>query len=422
MRRLTVIFPVSVFFITLIICKGVFANGYKILGVKDAKASAMGEAFIVQADNPSAIAFNPAGLIQLEGTQLSLETTLTNGWPKRTSPDGSTKEDGMDRWQTVPGLFLTSRLNDDLAVGLGITTPNGLSSEWHRQSFARYVATFSEIILVDVNPSFAFKVNDNLSLGAGVSYYYSTVDLYSMVDYGTLLSSPGSADGETRLEGKGHSFGYNFGMLYNLNEKHGFAATFKSAVNVKYYGDAKYFNYMGTGTRIDTDVESSINFPAVVVLGYAYRPTERLKLEFNLDWTDWSILKDIIIDQDNASLGSVTYNYQYQDTFAYKLGLEYEVSDLLKLRMGYIYNECAVPEQNWGPGLPDTEHHFLCFGFGYEPLKDKITIDGALQLIFYESRTIDNNVNNNETTTCSSVDGYYENFAVAFSVGVTYRF
>jgi len=55
-----------------------YANGYRLLCVKSTKATAMGEAFIVQADDPSAVAYNPAGIAQLKGLQLSLQGTLCN--------------------------------------------------------------------------------------------------------------------------------------------------------------------------------------------------------------------------------------------------------------------------------------------------------------------------------------------------------
>jgi len=249
------------------------------------------------------------------------------------------------------------------------------------------------------------------------------------VDYGTLgaLSPgtiPGTLDGEARLDGKGDSWGFNLGALYKLNEKHSFAVTFKSATNVKYYGEAKYFNipaWRNMGAYIDTSVEACIEYPNVVVIGYAYRPTDKLKLELDLDWTDSSSMKDLRIDFDHPSLSPFTYNYEYRDTFATKLGLEYAALDNLRLRLGYIYNESATLEKNWRPSLPDTETHFLCLGFGYDTLKNKVTIDGAMQCIFYEKRTIDTNADN-DNLWASHVDGEYTNFALAFSLGLTYRF
>lgn len=410
--------------IIIILCSDFgFANGFKILGVKSVKATAMGEAFIVQADDPSAIAFNPAGLTQVDGTQFSAGPTVTNGWIEYTSPQGE-EEEIVEKWQTIPSAFITTDLGtENFAIGLGITVPNGMSSEWDEDSFARYVATYSQLTLIDVNPSLAYKVNDNLSLGMGVSYYESSATLEAMIDYGNLVGFPGALDGKSKLEAEGTTWGYNIGVLYKLNERHSFAATFKSPITVDYDGEVKYSDipaFMGLGSSFESDIETSIDFPAIVVLGYAHRPNDKLKLEFNLDWTNWETLDSVKIDFESPLLADFTYEYEYENTFAYKFGVEYLASERLKLRAGYIFNEKAVPEENWRPSLPDTEVHFLTSGFGYQ--MGNFTLDGALQVLFFEKRVIDNNVDNNELLTSSSIDGEYDSFGLGFSLGLTYKF
>src|SRR3989339_2035816 len=84
-----------------------YANGYRVLCVKSSKATGMGEAFIVQADDPSAIAFNPAGIAQLDGVQVNVQATICNGYSEYTSPSGMETEN-RDKWQVVPSLFLTT--------------------------------------------------------------------------------------------------------------------------------------------------------------------------------------------------------------------------------------------------------------------------------------------------------------------------
>ncbi|MFH1836520.1 MAG: outer membrane protein transport protein [Candidatus Omnitrophota bacterium] len=400
-----------------------FANGFKILGVKSVKATAMGEAFIAQADDPSAIAFNPAGLAQLRGTQITNGITMTNGWVENTSPSG-VEERILDRWQYVPNFFITSDLGlRDMAAGLGITLPNGLSSTWSDTGFARYVSTFSDLRVLDINPSFGCRLNENIMIGAGLSYYYSEVTLDGRLDYGVLLGSPGMFDAKSHLSGKGYGWGYNAGLIYELNEKNKFAVTFKSPYAIKYTGTSKITDIpvaLGLGSAADTMLKAKINFPAVVNFGYAYYPTEKMKIEFDLDWTRWESLKNIIVDFVPDSVSDVVYEYEYENTFAYKIGTEYALTEQFKLRVGYIYNEPAVPERNWKPSLPDTTTHFLCSGFGWD--MGKFMVDVGSQVILYEDRTIDNNVDNNEATTSSSIDGDYKNIALVFAASVTYKF
>ncbi len=399
------------------------ANGFKILGVKSVKASAMGEAFVAQADDPSAIAFNPAGLPQVKGTQCASGVVMTNAWVDHMSTAG-VKEEVLDKWQYVPSLFFTTDLGmEDIVAGLGITVPNGLGSTWSDKGFARYVATYSDLRVIDMNPSIGWQINEQFSMGAGGSYYYSDVTLDSRLDYGTLLGSPGSADGKSHLTGSGDGWGYNAGVLWKMTEKQTCAFTFKSPYTIKYTGVSKITDIpgaLGVGTAADTMLKAKINFPAVLNLGYAYRPAERLKLEVDLDWTRWESVNSVVVDFIPAAVADVTYEYEFENTFAYKFGAEYLLTDSLKLRGGYIFNSNATPERNWRPSLPDTNTHFLCSGLGYET--NKFVIDTAVQAIFYEDREINNNVDLNETNTASSIDGEYETFALLFAVGFTYKF
>ncbi len=63
-----------VFLIVMLAAGTSFAAGFR-LPEAGAKAMSMGFAFTAQADDPSAIYFNPAGLTQLEGEELMLAST-----------------------------------------------------------------------------------------------------------------------------------------------------------------------------------------------------------------------------------------------------------------------------------------------------------------------------------------------------------
>ncbi len=389
------------------------ANGYKILGLKSAKATAVGEAFVVRADDPSAVAFNPAGLAQLRGEQLNLQATLCNAYTEHTAPGGEST-DMEDRWQTVPALFFTSDLGrDDLGVGLGISAPNGLSTEWDEESFARYVATYSDLVVVDISPALGVRIGESWLVGAGVNFYYSEAELRRMVDMGMLAGMPGQMDARSTLTGDGTAWGFNVGTIYHLNARHSVGLVYHHAYTVDYDGDV---NLVGS----DMPISAEIDFPTSVVVGYGYRPNEKWILEFNVDWTYWNDVDDIRVDFDTPGVPDSIMAQGFENTMAYKFGAEYACSDELALRCGYIYNENATPEENWRPSLPNTDTHFVTAGFGWT--LDRLTLDGALQLIFYEDRTIDNNVDNNELTSSSSVDGKYETFAPCFTLAATYAF
>jgi long-chain fatty acid transport protein len=390
-----------------------WANGYKILGVKSVKANAMGEAFTAQADDPSAIAFNPAGIAQLEGKQVTIGVTACNGYTDHTAPNG-TESENKSGWQAVPALFVTSDLGDGKPVlGLGISVPNGLSSEWADDSFARYVATYSDLFVADIAPTIAMKVGERLMLGGSANYYYSEAKLDRMVDVGAAMGAPGAMDVESKLSGDGSSWGFNLGAIYDISDAHRVAVMYHHPYSVDYDGELEIGGVPG-------DVEASMDFPMTVVLAYAFRPTEKLTLEVDLDWTDWDATDDIKIKPEAPGLSDMALEQNLNSTMAYKVGAQYQYTDALAIRGGYIYNENATPEASWRPSLPDTDMHFLTGGFGYTC--GDLTLDAAIQVLLYEGRTIDNNVDGNELVSASSVDGKYETWAPCLSIGATYRF
>ncbi|MBA4387082.1 MAG: hypothetical protein C0404_03815, partial [Verrucomicrobia bacterium] len=113
------------------------ANGYKILNVKDTRSTALGEAVVARPDNPSAVTFNPAGLADLRGNAVSAQAAILGSYTTRKSSAG--EETNMkEKWQTVPALYASSDFgNKQMGFGLGVTLPNGISSEWADNSFAR---------------------------------------------------------------------------------------------------------------------------------------------------------------------------------------------------------------------------------------------------------------------------------------------
>ncbi len=411
MKRFTLTALIGI--VVMGICIETYANGYKILNVKSAKATGMAEAFIVQADDPSAIAMNPAGLAQLSGNQLNVHATICNAYARHRSPSGQ-KTDIEDKWQMVPSVFWTTDMGrEDMSAGLGISFPNGISTEWAQDSFARYVATYSDLIVADICPAFGMRLNDFIMLGAGLDLIYSEAQLENIVDAGVLGGgAPNGMDLESKLKGDGTALSANIGIICEINSRHSAAVTYRHGFSVDYEGDI-------TLGGVRSDVEATLDFPASVVLGYAYKPTEQLKLEVDLDWTDWQAVDDIVIDI--AGAGRVTQQQDFHNTIAWKFGAEYAWTDALDLRLGYIYNENATPEHAWRPSLPDTDVHFLTMGAGYD-VNEATTIDTALQLVYYEKRTIDNNVDFNEFASMSSIDGTYRNFAPCLSISATRRF
>ena len=88
-------------------------------------ASGQGNAFAAQADDPSALHYNPAGMTQLRGVQMMAGGLLTGGTTSFTSTSGANAtgtRDGSLAWPAPVHVFITANLGD-----LGATALNGLT-------------------------------------------------------------------------------------------------------------------------------------------------------------------------------------------------------------------------------------------------------------------------------------------------------
>lgn len=250
----------------------------------------------------------------------------------------------------------------------------------------------------------------------GLDYYASDLDQRQRVSR-YALPGPPSDDPIAYVDGSGETWGFNLGIRYEINERHSLAATYRHPFTVDYDGD---LTLQGFGSY---PMETSIDYPGSVVLGYAFRPTDKWTFEVDLDWTHWSQVGNMVLDVPGlagsplAPTGQIEIERDYQNTLAYKFGVQYQYSEALALRAGYIYNENATAEAAWYPTQPDTDMHFFTCGFGYD-LNEHVTLEGALQVVYYETRKIDNDVSN----PFGSVDGTYRTWAPCFTLGVTCHF
>ena len=154
-----------------------YGEAFRILD-QGAAATGQGTAFAAQADDPSAIHFNPAGMTQLRGVQFYAGTNLIGGHTTfNSSATNATVEGNFGGAVSNPPpsqIYLTANLQDlgvdllkDWVVGIGVTSPFGINIEYPNNSQFATVLTKASLPLIDIKPTVAFKVNEYLSIGGG---------------------------------------------------------------------------------------------------------------------------------------------------------------------------------------------------------------------------------------------------------------
>ena len=198
-----------------------------------------------------------------------------------------------------------------------------------------------------------------------------------------------------------------------MNDRHSVAVAYRHPYSIEYDGSL-------TVAGVGNDISATVDFPMTFVVGYSFMPMDKWRLEINADCTLWDDVGDIEVSFDAPGVPAVTQAQDMKNTVALKLGAEYGYSEAVTLRGGYIYNQNATAEATWRPSIIDSDVHFLTAGMSYE--MDRLTVDFAFQLLLTAERTIDNNVDMNETISSSTIDGTYDGYSPCGTISATYRF
>jgi long-chain fatty acid transport protein len=414
--------------VTLVGSTSTLCGGGFRLDSQDAFSTARGEAFVATADNPSAIYYNPAGLTQLQGQNLRGGVYGLYVDPRYTSPSTGRTFDSQKNLAAVPQFFYSWTLDSlPLAVGLGVYTPYGLSSEWDQDTGFRKAGTAGSLTTYTINPTVAWRVLPNLSLGAGLRVNYGSVDLKQGMFW------PNQGYDQFRFNGDRWATSYDFGVMWKPIEKISLGAAFKSQTSFNFEGHTDYNNSVAYPPGVGavpafpdqrTAANSKWEFPLNVVCGISYRPTTNWNFEFDADYTDWSCLGGLTIQQAGGGvLGlpqSIPMTLNWQGSWYYELGATRYLNNGWSVSAGYIYNENSVPDATYNPLVADLNRHFITVGAGHKG--EHFSFDVAYQFGFGPTRTVSGSAPSGFAPPLQTADGKYEYFSHAILVTAGWHF
>ena len=401
------------------VCLGgtdVYASGFQLV---EQNASGLGNAYSGQAaaaEDASTIFFNPAGMTRLKGKyfQVSIEaigpeTTFTDAGSTRpvipaaapiTIPVALGGDGGnAGAWTPVPNAYVSWQVTDRAWIGLGVNVPFGLKTDWEPTWVGRFHAVTSDIKTINVNPSIAFKLSDAVSVGVGANYQHLEATLSSAVPYGGIAvaasaqAGPAAAiaqqailaqlggptglarEGLSNIEGTTSSWGWNAGVLVHPSDEFRFGLSYRSSIKHSLEGDVTFTNApsftlpgalapLGAGINArfaDGVVGTDVELPDTLSVAAAWQASE--KVEFLADWTrtGWDKIQDLTIVRENGTeLTSTPLNFQ--NTWRAGLGLNYQWSENLKVRLGGAYDKAPVTDSFRTPRLPASDRVWAAAG------------------------------------------------------------
>ncbi|MGA3286922.1 MAG: outer membrane protein transport protein [Bacteroidota bacterium] len=374
-----------------------------------ARAMAQGGAFAARASDPSAMYFNPAGL-GFQGSSIYLGTTfimpkVTFYGPSNLSLNDETKM--VDQTFTPINIYGTFELNDNIHIGLGVTNPYGLGTEWPANWAGQYITQKIDLTSFFITPTVAYKVNDQLSVGAGLNYVTGKVTMKIGVPIPFDTTHP-----IVNLDLSATGLGFNVGIIYKLMPELSLGISYRSSVKLDASGTAKFDpNYTLLGLP-NGDATATITLPATGFVGVAYKAMENLEVEADYQYVGWSSYKELAIGFKADPTKNEVMTKNYQDTYILRFGAEYTMDDI-QLRAGYLYDHSPVLTAYVDPMLPDANRNGYNIGVGYK-INEQWRVDAAYFFLKFDQRKAENTV--------IAFDGTYNMTATLIGIDIGYTF
>lgn len=420
-----------------------------------ARAAGQGNAFAAEADDASAIHYNPAGLTQAVGVQTIVGLNAVGGSVKFKSPAGLDSRgdfNGSVNWPPPSNFYLSANLAplgspllSPVTVGIGLASPFGLNTSYPVDGPFNTAVTSAALPLIAIKPTIAYKISDALSVGVSADIY----TFASFLGEGHVEQKQVSAGGlgipagaSVELNGQGTGAGLTASMLYTPVKNQ--AGKSVVSIGLVYRSQAVMplkGSFLVNGIKM-ADASTDLVLPQMVLGALAVwpirSPEREWKVEVDVEYVGWSLNRNL--DVRLSTGGTIPQPQQWKNVPVIAVGTEYKwlnprwLPDWdIAARSGYTYTEDPVPDRTFNPATISLTAHTLSLGagvlckgagrfLGLIPCSGEsalwpkgIGLDLAYQEWFYESRTVTGNQN-------PTVDGTYHAFVHLGTFSFRYLF
>ncbi|MDK1261432.1 long-chain fatty acid transporter FadL [Cronobacter sakazakii] len=321
------------------------------------------------------------------------------------SPTGrSLNADNIAPTAWVPNLHFVAPINEQFGWGASVTSNYGLATEYSNSYAAGSVGGKTDLETLNLNLSGAYRLDNHWSFGLGFDAVYARAkieryagDLPQIIAGGLpglvqsgkidpqtaaqLGAAAGGINSDTQiahLKGDEWGFGWNAGILYELDKNNRYSLTYRSEVKIDFDGDYKSslpaaLNPVnaalglglpyGTGGRT-TGGSLTLNLPEMWEVSGYNRIAPQWAIHYSLTYTSWSQFQELKATNSN---GDTLFKKEekYKDAYRIALGTTYYMDDNWTFRTGIAFDDSPVPEQQRSISIPDQDRLWLSAGTTY---------------------------------------------------------
>lgn len=356
----------------------------------DAEASARGLAVTARLDNPSVLFYNPAGICYLNGFNFTLGGEIILPFMDYSDPEGRRASAGIIREATtVPHLYATYNFSDKFGAGFGFNAPFGLSIKWPDGFAGEYKTSAIDLKVPAITFAASFKPSEKFSFGASLRLMPSSVEFIRKFN---LVTDSGMIEkGYVHMGGNSFGIGGAVGIMARPIPNLFLGASYHGRVKLNFSGDADFYLPEGLSDESllhDQGGSSVFYVPDILSFGIGYFFIEKLYLEFDLNYTLWSIMDKLTIKFPDTPELTETIPKNWDNTLTFRLGGDYILKEVYHIRFGGGYDWTPIPPQTLDPMLPDANRTFFSIGFGlkYKPMN--FGADISYLFVYFNKRTV----------------------------------
>ena len=414
MRIFPWLFVLFIFSITEI--NSFFSQGFQV-NFQGQKQQGMGCAGSALVQDASTLFFNPAGAGFLKKSEVNAASTPVFG--NIMYVDSSTNE--VYRSENPVGTPLNlyvlqkPKKRQRLAYGLSITTPFGSTVQYSPNWIGRFTLTRLSMKIFHIQPTLAYKITDNLSLGVGFVVCPGKVNLQKDVPVQYQDGSFGHAE----ISGSAMGYGYNIGAYFDAGGPLSLGLSYRSGVKMAVRDGRVDFSVpQGLSASFPSGaLSASLSLPSVTTFGINVRPSEKLSLVFDVNYVGWKTYDTLAFDyaQNTPSLLDTKSARNYRNIFAFRGGIQYLAvnkasTPILLLRLGGGYGFSPVQKGYVTPETPDGNRAYVTAGLSWSFLPN-----WSLDASFYATR-----IKRSDTNLETNLSGTFTTIALAPGLGINY--
>lgn len=361
-----------------------FAGGFQ-LNVQGLKAVAMGGAFTAVGSDASTVFFNPAGMCNLQGHQITAGVNIIDPHVSIQTPEVA-NTDQTSGVGTPFHIYYSGQINEKVNIGFLVNNQFGSASSFDDNWQGRNIIQNISLKTFMFQPTVSYKLHDKISVGAGFVFAMGSFSTEKAVPLGSATTN----EGQAHLEGSGTGMGFNVGLYSQFltigddtkKTKFALGLNYKSQLGVELNNGEAQFLDIPISLRdkfpTSTGFNSKITLPSVFTVGLSVKHIKAddwsLEFAYDLNYTGWSSYDTLAFDFENEDTPDSKQIQDWENVLTHRLGLDFTYKMKYSVRAGLYYDNTPMKDYLISPHLPGVSQVAYTAGLGYK-VNDKVSID-----------------------------------------------